>query len=350
MNSPLPILKTFNAKELRSWLCTNHATEWLSEAVISPSRAWAIIHNPYIQDDEPVAAALFLDNELTAFTASFPDRINNKNYHWFSTLWCHPSQQGKGYGLLVVGSLFEIFGSDNCLDMWGAPETVGIFNYLGHSTSYFPEYRFAPKHIRRGSLKGEIAYIQNKIQHIAKKTSIPDTAPRQYTLKYVCHIDNNIYHFIQQYGINDLIPRTQEMLNWILSYHFRHRTPLITHELQSNAFDDRDSRYWMSGVIVTVNNETVGFYILRDGDSELSIKYLYYNPEYRNCVFHSIARHIVSLGNPAFTTRNRQLSDYISNLNLFDKKETINISFSHPSQFTITDTAISQAGDGDGFA
>ena len=352
MNNPQPEIKIYTANELRAWLYNNHAAEGLSEAIISPSRAAAIVENPYIQGDTPVVAAVIVNGSPAAFTASFPDCIEDKTYHWFSTLWCHPDHRGKGYGLLAVGSLCELFGADNCLDMWGAPETVGIFQYLGHHTTSYPEYRFEPKHIKRGSLKGEAAYQLNRLHRLAKRLGqhTSTTKPDDYTLRYINQIDDKTFQFIRQHSANDLIPRTQEMMNWILSHHFKRRTPLMDNEPQANPFDDRDTRYWMSGVCVIVANQTVGFYLLRDADSELSVKYLYYNPDHRDSVFHSIAQHIATLGNPAFTTRNQQLAGYISDLNLFDKREIIDISFSYPAGFTITDTSISQGGDGDGFA
>ena len=352
MNTPQPEIKIYTAKELRAWLYSNHADDGLSEAVISASRAAAIVGNPYVKDDDPVVAAVMINNTTAAFTASFPDQIKDRTYHWFSTLWCHPEHRGKGYGLLAVGSLCELFGADNCLDMWGAPETVGIFQYMGHHTTTYPEYRFEPKRIKRGSLKGETAYLLNQLKRLAKrmKQHTPAIKPKGFTLRYVNYIDDNTYQFIRQYEANDLIPRTQEMMNWILSHHFKRRTPLIDIEPQTNPFDDRDSRYWMSGICVIVANQLVGFYLLRDADSELSVKYLYYNPKHRDSVFLSIAQHIITLGNPAFTTRNRQLAEYVADLNLFDKEEVIDVSFSYPDGFDIADTAVSQGGDGDGFA
>ena len=140
------------------------------------------------------------------------------------------------------------------------------------------------------------------------------------------------------------------MMNWRLSHHFKRRTPLIDINPQTNPFDDRDTRHWMSGVCVIVAKQMVGFYLLRDADSELSVKYLYYSSDHCESVFQSIAQHIVALNNPAFTTRNRQLAEYITDLNLFDKEEVVDVSFSYPDGFNIPDTAVSQGGDGDGFA
>lgn len=350
MNTAQPEIRIYTCKELRAWLNDNQSTDRLSESVITPTRAYAIVHNPWLKDDDPVVAALYIGKELAAFTASFPDQIDGKTYHWFSTLWCSPKHQGKGYGLLVVGSLCETYGTELCLDMWGAPETVGIFQYLGHQTTTFPEYRFEPKHIKKDTIKGKLAYIANRIHRISvgKKPLNPYTQ-HPYTIKYVSHIDSDTYNFINNHSASDLMPRSRETLNWILAYHFVHRSPLTECEPQSNQFDDRDSRYWMSGVQAFINGILSGFYILRNADSDLSVKYLYFDPKSRDCIFHSIAQHIVALGNPKFSTRNPQLAQYIASFNWFDRERIDNISFSYPKEFAIPPSAISQGGDGDGF-
>lgn len=94
----MPELKLYTVKQLRAWLMHNHATEGLSEQIIAPSRAWAIIHNPYVKDEDPVLAAIFVDGEMAAYTAAFPELIEEKRYWWFTSLWCNPKHQGKGFG------------------------------------------------------------------------------------------------------------------------------------------------------------------------------------------------------------------------------------------------------------
>lgn len=350
MSSPQPEIRFFSRRDLRDWLHNNQCIEGLSSDIITPTRAEAIIHNPWLQDDEPVVAAVYIDNQPAAFTASFPDRIGNKTYHWFSTLWCSPEHRGKGFGLLAVGSLCETYGAETCLDMWGAPETVGIFQYLGHNTASFPEYRFEPKHINTDSLKGKAAWIVNRLRHTFQQRKPLEQLPNgTYHIQYHSHIDEDTYRFITHNNAKDLMPRSRETLNWILSHHFVHRAPLISSEPQTNTFDDRDSRYWMSGVSVHANNRLVGFYILRDSDHDLAVKYLYYLPDYQSQVYHSIARHIVALGNPAFSTRHKQLAQYITALGWYERSTTTQISFSYPNGFEIPSSAMSQGGDGDGF-
>lgn len=352
MNNLAPEIKLFTAGDLADWLATGNSTAGLSTEVISRCRAAAIAHNPYVHRDDPCVAAIYINGKPVTFTATFADNINGTVYRWFSTLWCNPEHRGKGYPLIAVGTLIEHYGAEKCLDMWGAPETVEIFRYFGHNDTTVPEYQFAPKSIRRDSLKGQAAYLLNNLKRNfgggRAKQHRTFNEPT-YRLQYTNTVDEETYCFIQNHAGGDLIPRTREMLNWILAYPFMQRTPLLASKEGGNPFHDCDSRYWMSGVKLFVDDRLAAFYILVDSDRGLSVKYLYYDKEYADCVFDSVARHVQTLRNPRFTTRHPQLADYIDSMHLFDKKTIVPISFSYPPAFAFPATAMSQGGDGDGF-
>ena len=93
-------LKLYTILDLRNWLIHNHSIDGLSDKIIAPQRAFAIINNPYVKDNDVVLCAIFENSTPVAYTAAFPDWINREEriVWWFSTLYCHPSVQGKGYG------------------------------------------------------------------------------------------------------------------------------------------------------------------------------------------------------------------------------------------------------------
>lgn len=346
----------YRANQIRDWLTKRSETEGLSSAIISPTRAFAIINNPYVKDNDPIVAALFLTekegkNTPVAYTAAFPDMINEERKWWFSTLWCNPEHQGKGYALAVVGSLAEEYGEGNYYDSIGAAETVEIFRFLKLNTIYINEYRFGSKVSRHG-WKGEINHIRQKaLSNIRALNPRAKKAIRQtsYRLQYTHNIDSNTYDFMIQHSGDNYMTRTLPMLNWILSYPFKQNTPLDKKVKQSSAFTDTDTRYWLSAVKVIVEDQLVGVYILRDSDTDLSVKYLYYNTAYRDTVFASIVEHILKMRNPCFSTRHTALARYIDTLKLFAKKKTLHVSFSCPEPLPSNATITLQAGDGDGF-
>ena len=159
-----PELKIYTIADLRTWLIDNNPPAGLSEHVIAPVRAYAILNNPYVKDEDAVVAAIYEGEELAAFTASFPDMYEGKRIWWASTLWCNPKFQGQGYGLIVIGSLKEVHEPELTFDRWGARETVEIFNCFGYKTIYTSRYVLGDKAINRNTLKGKLAYTLQELK------------------------------------------------------------------------------------------------------------------------------------------------------------------------------------------
>lgn len=346
----MPELKLYTIADLREWLMHNHAAEGLSEQVIAPSRAWGIIHNPYVKDDDPVVAAIFVADEMAAFTAAFPESINGQRYWWFTSLWCNPKHQGKGYGLIVIGSLAEVYGVENILDRWGAQETVEIFSCLGAKTIYTPRYIFGSKincHTPKGKLLHVVRELQKGLHHF-----VESPAKREdYSLRYLSYIDDDTYAFIQSRGTADMFPRTQPILNWILKYSFTQSCPLIEHTPPTTPFAPAKAQSnHIYAVQVLDNTQLVGVYLMKHTEGDLHLLYLYYDVDKKYIVFASIRDHINRLGIDQFVTDNKELSIYVQHNIYFPKHKTVQIHFSHPNSFVIPDGKTLQYGDGDGFA
>ncbi len=356
MQTPEPQITTFTADQINRWLNQGETIPGLTQAVIAPARAWAILHNPYIKPEDHVAATLHLNNpdgtqNLVAYTAAFPEIIQNRRMWWFSTLWCHPAHLGKGYALAVIGTLAELYGPENCLDTMGAQETVSIFRYLGHDDTTLPEYHFGSK-ITPQNFKGRLANILEKTKTSIRTFRIKHNkqlnTPR-YNIEYTDHIDDNTYQFITSHATNQLFIRTQPTLNWILAHPFKHYSPLSSKTTSRGLFGQTDTLYRIIAAKIYIENKLTAFYILRNSETDLSVKYLYYDSQHTQTVFNSIIHHIASIKNTAFSTRSKQLAQYITQQHLFNKKKTVQISFSYPKEYTLPLNAESQGGDGDCF-
>lgn len=351
MSTPQVEIRTVTAGQLSHWTQGTDADPILDQGVITRTRAWAIAHNPYVKPDDPVLAAVLEDGTAVAFTALFPDRIGDRPYVWFSTLWCHPDCLGRGYSLLAVGTLMEHYGTQSCLDSWGAPETVEIFHYFGHRTTYFAQYKFALRTLHKASPKVIASYCLKGAWLPTLRRNTLQTAlnNEDYTLEYTNHIDDETYSFISRHSSHDLIPRTQAMLNWILACPFKKQTPLMGLTVCPNPFPDNERTYWISGVKVIKNGQTIAFYMLRQSNHELSVKYLYYDPQYTKETFDSILQHIINLRARRFTTRCKELADHVSAARIFNALSTESISYSLPPDFAIAPDAVAQGGDSDAF-
>lgn len=350
----MPDLKIYTILDLRNWLINNHAAEGLSDKIIAPQRAYAIINNPYVKDEDPVLCAIFENNTPVAYTAAFPDWLENEQriIWWFSTLYCHPKVEGKGYGLIVIGQLCELIGEGNYFDMDGAKETVSIFNYLGLKIRYVPRYVFAHKNIHCSSLKGMIAYAIDCIVQwqcaINRKKLLQKTAKNNYTLRYVSYVDDTTYCFITNHATEDVFVRSQAMLNWIISYPFMQASQLINRVERTLDFSSVVQSYILQTVQVWKHNKLVGVFLYRMMNGQFSLKYLYYEKDFVQDVFEAIAEHIISLKAQSIQTIDKTFAQWLNPLMLTSKYIEEEQSFSFPGWFDTRDKKIQQ-GDGDVF-
>lgn len=343
----MPDLKLYTVADLREWLTNNNPAEGLSERVIAPTRAWAIIHNPYVKDEDAIVAAIFEDGELAAYTASFPDILDGKRVWWASTLYCYPQFTGKGYGLIVVGSLIEAHEPDLTYDRWAAKETVEIFNHFGYHTTYTKRYRLSDKKIEAYSLKGKLAYCAQEL----KKSLHPwsKSTKANYTIQYTSSIDDEAYEFMRAHRKNDLWLREKEMLNCIVEYPFM-KSGKWKEECGKCFFGDEAKVYEYKVAKVYVDDKLQGVFVLRQHDEELSVIYLYYTYEKRDVVFDSIIDQIIAMRTKSFVTENEYLHERVSESLYFPKCEIEPVSLSLPDRKQGLTNFSFQLGDGDSFA
>lgn len=341
----MPELKLYTVSHLREWLMNNHPADGLSEQVIAPTRAWAIIHNPYVRDDDAIVAAIFEDGELAAYTASFPDMLDGQRVWWCSTLYCYPQFAGRGYGMIVVGSLMEAHEPDLTYDRWGAQETVEIFNHFGYQTTYTKRYHLSDKKIDARSLRGKLAYCSQELKKCLHPW--PKVSNADYTLCYASYIDGEAYAFMQAHRENDLWLREQDMMNWILRYPFGHGCTMLNRVKNDTIFSSYVDSSEYNVVKVFKGERLMGLYLLRKTGMALAVVYLYYAEEYKECIFTSIVDHIITLMPKQVLLENKGLLTYILQRLYFPKNEEENVSLSLPE---VKGEFAMQLGDGDSFA
>lgn len=339
----MPELKLYTVAQLREWLENNHAAEGLSEQMIAPTRAWAIIHNPYVEDDDAIVAAIFDDGQLAAYTASFPDMLNGKRIWWASTLYCYPQFAGRGYGMIVVGALMEAHQPELTYDRWGAAETIEIFNHFGYNTTYTSRYHLSDGKINTSSLKGKLAYCVQELQKCLYPW--PKISKSNYTIQYASNIDDEAYAFIQAHkGTNPWL-REQLMLNWIVSHPF-----VKVGKKKTECVFGADAKVYEYKVIkVYSHEELIGVYVLRVSDHTLTVVYLYYTEENKESVFTSIVDQIIAIKPKSFVTENCDLLTYVRDRLYFPKMQEETVSISLPENVLSPQNINLQLGDGDSF-
>lgn len=346
----------FTIADLKDWILDGKPKEGLSERIITPTRAFSFINNPYVTDDMPVVSALYVGNELAAYTAAFPERLVEPDCmtHWFNSLYVSPSFEGKGYGLFVLGSLMECYGDDPIFDLDAVPTSVEILSYLGLQAGSFSQYIFRNKSINRNSIKGELAYAYDRYSRfrnshkaiVSLKKRILTTP---YTIQYDRFIDKESYDFMERHAHGDAFLRRRESLNWMLMTPFVHEAPILDRVKDDILFSS--SKEWQHYYVVKVfvQNEMVGVYIMCDSSTRLSLLQFYYDTDWEEEVLLSVAEHILKFGNASFSTTNTVVAEFVKQNKVYALcKETVT-SICYPPVFESLCERSVQGGDGDMF-
>lgn len=347
-------LKLYSVKDLKAWIEEGVSGNGLSEQIITKTRAYAIIHNPFVTDEMPVVASLWVSGEVAAFVAAFPEQLQRPDCmtHWFHSLYVAPQHEGKGYGLIVLGSLMEQYGDDPIFDLDAVKTSVEILSYLGLKSGTFTQYDFRNKMIHRDSVKGALAYRYNQWQRYLQSSKSLKNLRKAikesvYSLQYERFVDQEAYDFMVSHSEGDVFLRKREMFNWMLGYPFVHEAPLMERVREKILFSS--SKVWQRYYVVKVyvQSTLVGVYILCNSSTMLTLSYLYYDTDYQKDVLLSIAEHVLRLGNQRFATSNAVVADFIKNNGLFAIAKTTDTSFCYDERYEELAHRNIQGGDGD---
>jgi len=348
-------LELFTIAEVHDWLVHNRSVRGLSEEVISRTRAWAIINSPYAKDDMYIISALFVNDEVAAYTAVFPEQMARPNrlVYWDTTLYVSPKYEGRGYAAIVIGNICEQYGEDY-FDHAAAAASVANFEFLGLPVYRVPQYIFRPKAIRGHGIKTILATMAQKMRDVLRmnivRKQLASVKNRTYTVRYVDLVDDATYAFIQSHSEQDAFLRTQASFNWMLQYGFNHAAPLSNRVDRVGTFMSDQSEYAKYAVQVWIDGTLCGFYILVQNQNQSVIKYLYMDPKKENEVFASIFEHLCLHSAPEFVTYHPDLAKYIEQTQLYQAKTVYQTSVTTPVGYYFDETKLVQAGDGDMFS
>lgn len=349
-------IRLYTIADLKGWILQGKKVEGLSEKVITTTRAFAFINNPYVMDDLPVVSALFVGDRLAAYTAAFPERLIHPDCttHWFNSLYVSPEHEGKGYGAVVIGSLLECYGNDPIFDLDAVPASVEILSFLGLQSGNFCQYSFRNKYLDQRSLKGKIATIYDKCKRYLTTHSTVKALERKivaspYTVQYDNFIDHTTFNFIEKHSHGDAFLRSMDSFNWMLRFPFVHETPLEKRVNPDILFSSSKpwQRYYVAKVFV--QDEMAGVYILSNSSTQLALLNLYYEKRWEEEVLLSIAEHILNFQNARFSTTHPAVANFIRKKKLYPVNRTIHTSLCFTPTYNGVSCGNIQGGDGDMF-
>lgn len=342
-------LELFTVQQVRDWLKTGVGERGLSEEVISRTRAWSIIHNPYATDDLNIVSAIFVNNEVAAYTHLFPDESRGERMYWNTTIYCAPKFEGRGYGAIVIGQFCELYG-ERYFDLDAEPESIANLKFCGLNVDFVPQYILSGKSIRGKGIKARLARLQEKIRYAftnQKSALIKAIKSADYTIKYTSFVDDKVYAFIKAHSTNDVFLRSQAMFNWILNYPLMQDTPLSARVEYDSRFSSKKSGFRMLGVEVYIHHQLAGFYTLNVCAQSVDISYIYYAENHERDVFLSVAEHILHFRTSKVMMSNEKLFMFLRGYKLYTKCSNRMKSFSYPQGFIHDSSKELQSGDGD---
>jgi len=342
-------LKLYSVADLKDYFLHNKPVELLSDEIISRTRAWAIINNPYSTDDLYVVSALFVNDEIAAYTHLFPDEQNGQRIFWNTTLYCAPKYEGRGYAAIVIGQFCELYG-EHYFDLNAAAASVVNLKFCGLNVEYVPQYVLSGKAIRSNNLKAKVALLAERISFACtnrKRDLIKDIHAANYTIRYIKFVDDQLYEFIRAHSADNIFLRTREMFNWILQYPLMLDCPIIVRVVRESQFTSNIPSTCLRGVEVYKESSLVGFYILNTSDQCLDISYIYYDPLCERDVYLSIAEHVLHFNTPQVLMSHEPLWHFLKSYKIYTKAYQREKSFSYPQGFVYDKNKTMQSGDGD---
>jgi hypothetical protein len=341
-------IKHYTVAQVRSWLEHNKEVDGLTNEVIRPAFAWALVHNPDVLDTDPIVAAIYDNGNLAASTCAFPEIMvkpdfkdkkgNTKRIWWFPMLWVKKQYEGKGYGLVVIGSLAEVYGMDCAWTAWAVQESIEIFEFLGCNTYYFPRYFMEEKQIRPISLKGKLAYFKQDIAKWWFNKRKPVLPSFDYSVRYLNNVDDLTYDFISSHEANHFFHWSKNTHNWHLQYPWDISAPLTERVPSDGEFVSKaNSRTEHFLVQVWQEKQLVGVYVLRQNGKYMCIAEdsIYYENTHKDKVFASVVEHIKRLQITHFDTEDGELAQFIQKYRYFPRCKTENISLSISPEVSI---------------
>lgn len=342
-------LELFTVQQVRDWLKTGKGERGLSEEVISRTRAWSIIHNPYATDDLNIVSAIFVNDEVAAYTHLFPDDSRGERMFWNTTLYCNPKYEGRGYGAIVIGQFCELYG-ERYFDLDAVLESIANLRFNGLNVEYVPQYILSGKAIKGNTLKSKLARFNERLlkcMSSRKRDLLKEIKESAYTIKYAPYVSDDVYAFMKVHSTNDVFLRSQEMFNWILNCPLMQDCPIEERVKRDSVFSSTRAGSHMYGVEVYVQTKLVGFYILNVCTKSMDVSYIYKDPKYSREVYLSIAEHILHFNSPEVMMSHEPLLEFLQFYKLFTKNSKRMKSFSYPHGFMYDASKKMQSGDGD---
>lgn len=345
----------FTAADIRAWL-ENGVTNGLSEQVISKTRAYSLIQNPYVTDESVLVVSAMDGGTMVGFVAAFPDHLAYPEYKCVigTTLYVLPEYTGDFIGLELVRTIKECYPDYLLIGSDETKSAALIDKLLGNKIETFARSRFEiNRKVRVQSLRSLGSAILEPFRRIRMHANI-ERAIASITpnirMEYISMIDDEAYRFIATHAGQDAFLRSQSMLNWTLRYPFSVSAPMQQRLKAQNHFGAQIFESTNVAVKVYDSNHLIGVYVLAKRRADAKMLMLYLDEVHAEQVYATIIAHIHLRQLHYFFSQYAGLNAYMAKHNLFLHQYIDKYFYTHPASLPCSPSMQLQGADGDMFA
>lgn len=341
----------YTISQLSEWMLQN-VGNGITDSMIAHQRAWALLNNPCAKNDDLVISAVQANDRVIGYTAIFAEDLKKPfaghRFYWGSSQWVESEYRGKGISAKMMLLMKEAI-HHRYIGLDSSIASCKLDQKQGYKIVYYPRYFFQWKTPKNTLL----SWIKEKYVQYMNRKSMKLLLRYDYTNRYIPTIDNKTYDFIRSHSQGDLFLRSQDMLNWVLHYPFLCAIENDAHaEKEKCEFGSYVDEFEMNAIQVYVENQLRGVYIYSIVDGIFKVLYLYYDKQYSEQVFASLAVKAMQRSVIQFRTFNRALYDFMGRIGIknMNSRYTIDqISLTLPPDVEVDQSLAIQGGDGDMF-
>lgn len=346
---------TYTVADLKAWIIRGE-DNGLSECIISLTRANALMHCPYVKDDDVVVISAMDGNDVVGYTAIFPEHLSRPDM-WLATgttLWVNPDYADDFVGYNLVQRLWQSYPKYSVIGSDVSRPAAMIDKLLGASILKYERHGFVfRRNIQVHSLRNLASKILEPYRRCRQHNAIDRVMaiiPSNIRVIARDTIDAEAYDFICAHSESDTFLRSREMLNWILRYPFSVENLLMKFAKNSNAFSDQVGANKNNLLQVYLADTLIGIVLLGCRGNDMHVKMLYTDTTYQEVMFSLIIEIMVHSCAERLYSIYPQLNAFIASHHVALRDTAQPLLFTYPKSIKYLEPFVLQGTDGDMFA
>lgn len=346
---------SYTAKDLKAWILRGE-NNGLSERIISLTRANALMHSPYVKDDDVLVISAMDGDVVVGYTAIFSEHLERPDL-WIATgttLWVNPDYADDFVGYNLVQRLWQSYPQYSVIGSDVSRPAAMIDKLLGACILRYERHRFVfRRNIRVHSLGNLASKILEPYRKYCQRKAISRVLamiPSNIRVITRDTIDAEAYDFISAHSESYTFLRSREMLNWILRYPFSVENKLMKYAVKSNEFSDQMASSSNQLFQIYMADKLIGIVMLGCRDNDMHVKMLYVDKAYQEVIFALIVETMFRSHAGQLFSHYPLLNHFVASNHIALRDTVHQFLFTYPKQLKSFEPFVIQGIDGDMFA